>query len=195
MDRLDKQVQFILEIDKLKNILRRSYLIEDQRLETSSEHSWHVAVLASILAEHADEKIDTTKVIKILLFHDIVEIDAGDTFLYDSKGSVDKAEKESRAAERIFGLLPEDQAEEMKNTWDEYEARETPEAKFAYAMDRFMPILHNYHTQGKSWKEHKIRLDQVLSMNKPISEGSEKLWEYAFALINDAVAKGFLSES
>lgn len=192
MDRLEKQIEFIVEIDKLKAIIRRSYLVGCDRLENSAEHCWHVSVLAMILAEHSDLEIDLMKVVKMLLVHDIVEIDAGDTYYFDEKGNADKIDREKKAAERLFGLLPKDQAREFKEAWEEYETRETNEAKFAYALDRFIPILHSYHTNGKSWKKNKIKLEQVMQLNDPIREGSRKLSEYATMLFKKAAEKGYL---
>ncbi len=192
--RLDRQIAFVLEIDKLKSVLRRSYLLNENRHENSAEHSWHLSVMALVLAEHADAEIDQLRVLKMLLVHDIVEIDAGDTFIYDTAGNDTKATREQEAAHRIFGLLPSDQSAELQELWQEFEARETPEAKFAAALDRLMPLLHNYHTEGRSWKEHGITKEQVLRLNRHIANGSETLWEYAEALIDDAAAKGYLTD-
>ena len=192
--RLDRQIAFILEIDKLKSVLRRSYLLNEDRHENSAEHSWHLSVMALVLAEHADAALDTLRVLKMLLVHDIVEIDSGDTYIYDAAGNDTKAEREQAAARRIFGLLPPDQGKELQALWQEFEARETPEAKFAAALDRLMPLLHNYHTEGRSWQEHGITKEQVLTLNRHIADGSEALWEYAEALIDDAAAKGYLTD-
>ena len=192
--RLDRQIAFILEIDKLKSVLRRSYLLNETRHENSAEHSWHLSVMALVLAEHTSAEMDTLRVLKMLLVHDIVEIDSGDTYIYDAAGNDTKAAREQEAAERIFGLLPPDQQRELTQLWQEFEARETPEAKFAAALDRLMPLLHNYHTAGRSWREHNISKAQVLRLNRHIEGGSETLWEYAEALINDAAAKGYLRD-
>ncbi len=190
--RLEQQITFILEVDRLKSILRRSYLLNETRHENSAEHSWHLSVMALVLAEHANAEVDTLRVLKMLLVHDIVEIDSGDTYIYDAAGNVTKAERENAAARRIFGLLPEDQQAELTALWQEFEARETPEAKFAAALDRLMPLLHNSHTQGRSWQEHGITKQHVLTLNRHMDEGSQTLWEYAEALIQDAAAQGFL---
>lgn len=192
-DRLQQQIQFILEIDKLKSVLRRSYLLNPERRENSAEHSWHVAVMAVLLAEYVSEPVDLPRVLKMLLVHDMVEIDAGDTFAYDPAGARDQAERERRAAERLFKLLPPDQAGELRGLWDEFEAHVTLEAKFARAVDHLMPLLHNYYTQGKSWQEHGVSSAQVLSYNADIEDGSAKLWELAQSLITDAVARGYLA--
>ena len=181
MDRLAKQLQFILEIDKLKSVYRRTYLIDGERHENSAEHSWHLALLALVLAEHANEALDIPKVVKMVLIHDIVEIDAGDTYIYDAQG--DKAERERTAADRIFGLLPSDQEREFRGLWNEFESGATPEARFASALDRFVPQLHNYHTRGRSWKEHGITAQRVLARNVEISHGSVTLWEWTQTLI------------
>jgi putative hydrolase of HD superfamily len=193
MDRLARQLQFILEIDKLKSVYRRTYLIDGARHENSAEHSWHLALLALILAEHANEPLDVAKVVKMVLVHDIVEIDAGDTYIYDAQG--DKAERERIAADRVFGLLPEDQEAEFRGLWEEFETGATPEARFAAALDRFIPQLHNYHTQGRSWKEHGITAERVLTRNVEISHGSVTLWEWTQTLIERAVSEGLLPKN
>ena len=192
--RLKQQIDFLLEIDKLKNIFRQSYLLEGKRRENSAEHSWHVAIMAALLAEYADEEIDIGKAAKMLLVHDIVEIDAGDTYCYDEKGAVSKKARENRAAGRIFGVLPEDQEKHFRKAWDEFEARKTPEAKFAAAMDRLMPVLHNFHTEGKSWREHKISRGQVMDRVACVREISGRLWEMIKSLIDQAVEKGYLEK-
>jgi putative hydrolase of HD superfamily len=190
--RIQKQIDFILEIDKLKHILRQSYLLQNRRRENSAEHSWQLALMAMVLAEYSDESIDLLHVIRMALVHDIVEIDAGDTYCYGDQS--DKSVKEQAAAERLYGLLPDDQAKELHALWMEFETRETPEARFAAALDRLMPLLLNYHTQGQSWLGHGVRKDQVLERNSHIAEGSKELWDYAETLIQDAVKKGFLLE-
>lgn len=193
-ERLERQIAFVLEIDKLKSVLRRSYLLNETRRENSAEHSWHLSAMALVLAEHGDAEVDQLRVLKMLLVHDIVEIDSGDTYIYDAAGNDTKAAREQEAAARIFGLLPPDQSAEVQALWQEFEARETPEAKFAAALDRLMPLLHNYHTEGRSWREHNISKAQVLNLNRHIADGSQSLWEYAKALIDDAAAKGYLSK-
>lgn len=192
MDRLEQQIKFALEIDKLKTILRRSFITAGEKLENTAEHCWHVSVLATLLIEYSDRDVDLSHVVKMLLLHDIVEIDAGDTYFFDVKGNADKEDREKKAADRLFGILPKDQEKEFRAVWEEYEKRETNEAKFAYALDRFIPVLHAYYTKGKSWKQHGIRLEQVLTLNDPIKEGSKKLWQYANQLFQDAVTKGYL---
>ena len=188
-ERLRRQLEFILEIDRLKSVLRQSYLIDSDRHENSAEHSWHLAVAAMVLTEHAKERIDVGKVIRLVLVHDLVEIDAGDTFVYDEAANVGKATREQEAANRLFGVLPEDQAQTFMALWREFEDRQTPEAKFAFALDRLLPILHNVFTQGRSWKEHGIRQEQALSKNRPIEDGSPVLWEAVESLIEQTLPK------
>lgn len=191
-ERLDRQLGFIIEIDKLKRVMRQSYLMTADRRENSAEHSWHLAVMAMVLAEHAEEQVDPFRALRMVVLHDIVEIDAGDTYCYDEQAALDKAEREGRAATRIFGLLPEDQACELRDLWDEYELQITPEARFAMALDRLMPLLHNYHTGGKSWREHGITKDQVLAHNACIGASSKRLWRYVRVMLDNAVAEGYL---
>jgi putative hydrolases of HD superfamily len=188
-ERLRRQLEFILEIDRLKSVLRQSYLIDNDRHENSAEHSWHLAVAAMVLAEHAKEPIDVSKVIRLVLVHDLVEIDAGDTFIYDEAGNAGKAAREQKAADRLFGLLPEEQGKTFMVLWREFEDRQTPEAKFAFALDRLMPILHNVFTQGRSWKEHGIRQEQAITKNRPIEDGSPILWQAVESLITQTLAK------
>jgi putative hydrolases of HD superfamily len=194
MDRLDRQIHFLLEIDRLKSVLRRSLVIDSQRRENSAEHSWHLGVMAIMLAEYAPEELDLLRLLKMLLIHDLVEIDAGDTYAYDPTGAQDKVEREAQAAQRIFGLLPEDQSADLHALWQEFEARTTPEARFAHALDRLMPLFHNYHTGGLSWQQHGVRRSQVEERCAPIGEGCETLGEVARQLIEDAVARGYLAE-
>lgn len=191
-DRLAQQLSFILEIDKLKSVLRRTYVLDLSRRENSAEHSWHLAVMALLLSEYANEPVDVGHVIKLLLVHDIVEIDAGDTYIYDTAGRADKAEREQRAADRLFGLLPPEQQAALRALWDEFEAQETPEARFANTIDRLQPLLHNYYTEGAAWRDHGISRSQVYERNEHTGQGSRALWDYAKALIDDAVSKGYL---
>lgn len=194
-DRIKKQIEFIVEIDKIKHVLRKTLLMDGSRHENDAEHSWHLGVMAILLSEYSNEKdLDVLRVIKMVLVHDIVEIDAGDTFCYDEKGALDKREREEKAADRIFGILPDDQAGEIRGLWEEFEECETPEARFANALDRFQPLLHNYITRGRSWKEHGITRDRVINRNKPIQEGSRQLWAYVEKLVEDSVDKGYLPE-
>jgi putative hydrolase of HD superfamily len=192
-ERLADQVRFILEIDRLKCVFRQTVLLDRSRRENDAEHSWHLALMAVVLAEHAREPVDVGRVVRMVLVHDLVEIDAGDTFCYDEEGARDKAEREERAAERVFGLLPADQAGEFRALWDEFEAMETPEAKFAAALDRFQPLLHNAYTRGMAWRKHWVTADQVTARNAHIADGAPALWDLAQRLIRDAVAQGHLA--
>ena len=190
--RFDQQIRFILEIDKLKSIIRQSYLLAGTRQENSAEHSWHVALMAMLLVEYAEQSVDLLRILKMLLIHDIIEIDAGDTYCYDEAGILNQSSRENTAAERLFGLLPEDQKVELRELWGEFEAQSTPEAKFAATIDRLMPLFHNYHTEGRSWREHGIKKHQVSVRNEAMKDGSLPLWEYAMSLIDDAVDKHYL---
>ncbi len=191
-ERFDQQIQFILEIDKLKSVIRQSYLLDGTRRENSAEHSWHIALMGLLLAEYAEQPVDLLRTMKMLLIHDIIEIDAGDTYCYDESGVMNQSSRESAAAERLFGLLPEDQMEEFRELWAEFEERSTAEAKFAATIDRLMPLLHNFHTEGRSWREHGIRVNQVSSRNEVMKEGARPLWEFAMSLIDDAVDRDYL---
>lgn len=193
-DRLQRQLAFIVEIDKAKSILRNSLVIEEGRRENDAEHAWHLAVMARLLAEYARDEIDIDRVIEMLLVHDLVEIDAGDTFIYDTEARERQAAKERAAADRIFGLLPPDQAAALRAAWEEFEARQTPEAKFAFALDRLQPLLLNFHTRGHAWRKHGVRREQVAAVNATIADGAPELWEYARGLIDEAVRRGYLSE-
>lgn len=191
--RLARQWEFIREIDKLKSVYRQTLLRDGSRYENDAEHSWHLAVMAVLLKEHAnDPTLDLSKVIAMVLIHDIVEIDAGDTYCYDDKGNVDKPAREQAAATRLFGLLPEDQQQAFRALWEEFEARESAEAKFAAALDRVQPLMHNYDTGGVIWRKHGVRSDKVRERNRHVEEGSSELWRMAEGMIRDAVDRGFL---
>lgn len=192
---MKQQIEFLVEIDKLKTINRKTKIIHDSRLENDAEHSWHLAVMALILQGHANREIDLFKVIKMLLIHDMVEIDAGDTFAYDIKGQADKLEREAKAAARLFGMLPEEQGKEMMDLWLEFEKKETGEAKFAASLDRLQPLIHNHLNQGDTWRKFNITSEQVLNRNKEIAEGSEKLWAYAESIIHKSVEEGILAKA
>lgn len=193
LDELQSNINFIVEIDKLKSVYRQTLLTDKSRYEGDAEHSWHLAIMACLLKDFAnDPNIDILKVIKMVLIHDIVEIDAGDTYCYDVIGNKDKRVREEKAAKRIFNILPEKQAKEMLDLWEEFEEMQTSEAKFAASLDRLQPMLNNYYTEGISWKNHGIKVSQVIERNKHIKEGSLLLWDFALKLINDAVEKGYL---
>ena len=194
LDRLSRQLDFIVEVDELKHVLRQTLLIRDRRQENDAEHSWHLALMAVLLAEHAASEIDLPRVVKMVLIHDLVEIDAGDTFAYDEEAHADKEDRERAAAERIFNLLESDQAVELRALWDEFEARETGDSRFAAALDRLQPLLLNYHAGGDTWRKHDVRRHQVVARNRHIEDGSPALWAYASDLIDRAVAEGKLDE-
>lgn len=179
MTRLEQQMNFIEEVDKIKNIQRQTYLADGGRKENDAEHSWHLAVMCMLLHEYANEDIDVMKTMSMVLIHDIIEIDAGDTYAYDEAGNLTKRERELCAAERLFRLLPEDQAVYMRSLWDEFEEAATPEARFALAMDKVQPVILNHASGGKAWTEHKVKLSQILNRNKLTPAGSGELWNYA----------------
>jgi len=190
--RVDRQLSFLIEADKLKKVERRSILMDGSRNENSAEHSWHVALAALALAQHAGEQVEVYRVLRMLLVHDIVEIDAGDTFAYDADGRVDQHAREEEAARRLFGLLPEDQAAEMMELWAEFEQRESAESRYANAIDRLLPVFHNYASQGGAWLAHGISRGQVLERVGCIEQGAPALWGAVRDLVDDAVAKGYL---
>jgi len=189
--RLDQQLTFIAEMDKMKAIIRHTPLVDGSRRETDAEHSWHIAVMALLLAEHADEPVDVVKVMKMLLIHDVVEIDAGDTFIYDAKGNEDKAERENQAADRLFGLLPDDQNAELRALWEEFEEHKSPEARFASSIDRFQPIMNNHLSGGGSWKANKVQPETVLTFNESrIGGASKRLWARMKQMIEISIGRG-----
>jgi len=192
LNNLLSQIEFIKEIDKLKYIQRRTKLINSDRNENDAEHSWHLAIMAVVLAEHANEPVDILKVVKMLLIHDLVEIDAGDTFIYDTQKNHTNTDEERLAAQRIFGMLPKEQAEELIDIWEEFEAGNSAEAKFARAMDRLEPLLQNSSNQGGTWKEFDVPYSKVYNKKKVIKEGAATIWEYAENLLNENVTKGIL---
>lgn len=193
-ERLKKQLDFLLEADKSKQVFRQTYLSDGSRKENDAEHSWHLALMCVLLGEYAGEPVDKLRTITMVLIHDIIEIDAGDTYAYDEAGNATKRERELRAAERIFSLLPEDQAAYVRALWEEFEEGETPEAKFAVALDKFQPLLLNDATDGRAWREHGIRVSQVLKRNERTAEGSARLWEYAAGLIEKNAELGNLED-
>jgi putative hydrolases of HD superfamily len=186
-ERLRRQIAFITEVDKLKEVFRQTILTQSRRAENSAEHSWHFALMIIVLAEHSNHQpLDVLRILKMVLIHDLVEIDAGDTFAYDTKNMADQHEREAKAADRIFGLLPPDQTAEFRALWDEFEARSTPES-------RFHPMLLNCLTDGHAWQKHGVTHDRVHARNAHVAEGSTAIWEYAVRMIDDAVAKGHLA--
>lgn len=190
-------MEFIVEVDKLKKITRQNYLADGARKENDAEHSWHLALMALVLCEHvrAEEKPDLLRVIKMALLHDLVEIDAGDTYCYDEKAGAGKRERELAAADRLFAILPPDQAREFRELWEEFEEQRTPEARFAAALDRLQPLTLNYIAGGKSWREHGITYSQVIKRNSSIGESSPALWKFTLEMIREAVRKGYIKEN
>jgi len=194
-DRLSKQIEFLVEIDRLKTVFRNARLIADpDRKENSAEHSWHTAMMALILDEYAEDSIDSSRLIKMMLIHDVIEVDAGDTNIYDGQAAKDKESREKKAAGRIYGILPNDQGQEMLGLWSEFEEGITPESKFARALDRLIPLIHNYYTQGKRWKEDGITYKMALPVYQNIQENCPALWEFTVSMINDCVSKGYFAK-
>ncbi len=192
-DRLERQIAFLMEADKLKTILRRNRVVSDPtRRENDAEHMYHFALLAMVLAEYANAPVNLLRVLQMILIHDVVEIDAGDTFVYDLAAQAGKRGREELAADRIFGLLPPDQCAEFRALWEEFEAEETAEARFAAALDRMQPLLCNYYTQGGAWKEYGVTAPQVFARNGKIARGSTELWAHVRAMLDDALAKGYM---
>lgn len=193
--RFKEQMNFIVRIDQLKNVVRQTALADGSRQENVAEHSWHIATMALLLHEYSNEKdIDLLKVIKMLLIHDLVEIHAGDTFLYDDESRLEKNDKEEEASRRIFGILPDDQACDLKSIWEEFEHEKTPESKFAKALDALQPVVLGYANRGWSWKKHSIKKNQILKHKESIKHGSEVLWEYVQDLADKASNEGILGE-
>ncbi|OIQ26598.1 HD domain-containing protein [uncultured Vibrio sp.] len=194
-DRLVKQLALVIELDQLKSVLRRTRVKSAQgRLENSAEHSWHVALMAILMEEHANEPVDIARVVKMLLLHDIVEIDAGDTFVYDVAATLEQEEKELAAANRLFALLPSDQGNELLAIWSEFESASSADARFAKALDRIIPMMLNFHNDGQSWQEHNVTAEQALTVNSKIALGSEAMWDEAKRMIETATENGWLKK-
>jgi putative hydrolase of HD superfamily len=192
--RVGEQLEFLLEADRLKGVDRQSLLADGSRMENTAEHSWHIALFALVLAEHAREAVDTGRVVAMLVVHDVVEIDAGDTPAYDVAGLATKVDRERAAADRLFGLLPPDQGTALRSLWEEFESCETADARFANAMDRLAPFLLNRATSGRMWQRHGVRAEQVRARNRMVGAAAPALGEVVRALIDDAVARGWLPE-
>ena len=190
MTDFEKQMAFIMELDKIKKITRQTYLSDGSRKENDAEHSWHLALMAVLLKEYANEEVDLAKVIPMVLLHGLVEIDAGDTYAYDQAGLATQRARETKAADRIFGMLPEDQGTKFRNLWEEFEAYETSEAKFAHVLDNCQPLLLNDASGGKSWKEHTVHKSQIYKRNEHTAEGSREIWEYMQQLIDKHIQLG-----
>ena len=193
-ERLEKQINFIREMDKEKFIGRQTYLSDGKRKENDAEHAWHLALMTLLLSEYANEKIDTLKTMTMVLFHDVVEIDAGDTYAYDEEGKKTQAQREQKAAERLYGLLPEDQGAKLKAIWEEFEAKNTPESRFAHAMDNLQPLMLNNSNGGGDWREHGVSAEQVYGRQRKTALGSEKLYEVTDHIIREHIEKGNLKK-
>ena len=193
-ERFRQQIAFIVEIDKMKTELRKNIIIDKSRRENDAEHSWHIAVMAMLLVEYSELKVDLLKVIKILLVHDIVEIYAGDTFFYDEQANQDKAEREQAAADRIFAMLPVDQGQQLRALWEEYEALQTNEALYAGAMDRLQPFLLHYYTQGQVWRQENVTSEKIYKRIGPLDKSMPRLWSVIDAMIQDAIRQGYISK-
>lgn len=191
-ERFTKQIEFLVEMDKMKNIWRMTRVLHEDRAENDAEHAWHLAMLALVLSEYANEPVDLKTVLATVLIHDVVEIDAGDTYAYDTEGYTTKAAREQKAADRLFGMLPEDQGTYLRRLWDEFEAQSTPEARFANSLDRVQPLLLNYCKHGETWVQNGIRHEQVIARNQPTYDGSKVLGDLAMELIRRATEEGLL---
>jgi putative hydrolases of HD superfamily len=192
MNRLEQQLAFSNELDKLKTIFRRSQLMDASRNENSAEHSWHLATMAILLKEYSAEPVNLTRVLKMLLVHDVVEIDAGDTFAYDVVNVATQSEREQRAADRLFGLLPAEQRDELRSLWEEFEHRATPESKYSNALDRLQPLMQNFHSGGLSWKKHGVTRTQVMERMEAVRIGMPQIWPTVLKVIDDACAAGMV---
>ncbi|MBQ9278554.1 MAG: HD domain-containing protein [Lachnospiraceae bacterium] len=193
-ERLKKQLEFLLEIDKSKEVGRQTYLADGSRKENDAEHSWHLAIMAILLSEYANEDIDVLKTVSMVLIHDLVEIDAGDTYAYDAIGNKSKRERELKAADRIFNLLPKDQAIKMRDLWEEFERGDTPESKFASALDKTQPVILTDKQGGKSWLEHGVKKSQISKRTENVKDGSKELGEFVIEAIESNVKKGHLRD-
>lgn len=195
VNRLEQQIRFLVEVDKMKSVYRRTILIDKTRRESDAEHSWHFALMAMLLAEYADpEKVDCARVIRMALVHDLIEIYAGDTFAYDVQGNQDKRQRETEAADKLFALLPEDQAAEIRALWEEFDAMETPDAQYAAAIDRLQPFLNNYLTQGHTWGLGGVKSAQVYERMDPIRVALPEVWPFVDKMIQESIEKGYLEE-
>lgn len=194
-ERFEKQKNFILEIDREKEIQRQTHISRGGRRETDAEHAWHMGIMTWLLSEYANEEIDVLKTVMMVLTHDLVEIYAGDTYAYDSEGKKSEKEREAAAADRIYAMLPEDQGQKLRSLWEEFEAYETPEARFAHTMDNFQPMLLNNSNEGNDWKTHGIARSQVEKRNEKTGTGSKEIWDYMQTLIEQHVRKGTLRDA
>lgn len=193
-ERLLKDIEFIVELDKMKSILRQTSLIGEDRREDDAQHSWHISVMAMILGEYSNEKIDVCKVIKMLLTHDLIEIYAGDTFCYDKVGNESKRERELAAADKIFAILDGDKGKELRALWDEFEEQKTHEALFAASMDRLQPMLNNYHNNGGTWRKFSVAKEDIYKRISPVKQSSDELWKFVEYMLGDAIERGLIEE-
>lgn len=193
-ERLKKDIEFIVELDRMKSILRQTSLIGEDRREDDAQHSWHISVMAMVLSEYANENVDLCKVIKMLLTHDLVELHAGDTFCYDKVGNEDKRERELAAAEKIYGMLDEDKGRELRALWDEFEEMKTPEALFAASMDRLQPMLSNYYNNGGTWKKFDVAQSDIYKRISPVESSSDELWGFVEYMLEDAFDRGLINK-
>lgn len=184
-------MQFIKEIDKLKSVIRRNYLLDGSRFENTAEHSWHAALTAIILRDQSNQPVNIDKVVKMLIFHYVIEVKAGDTCMFYPEAEIGQAEREQDAADELFGMLPSDQGDELRSLWLEFEARETPEAKYAKAIDRFMPMLANFESGGKAWKDEHVSAARLREINVIIKDGCISLWKMTEEMIADAIVKDY----
>lgn len=194
-ERLTKQIDFLIEIDRMKNVLRQTLLADGSRRENDAEHSWHFAIMALILQEYAySPEVDISRVLKMALVHDLIEVYAGDTFCYDDAGNATKEAREKEAADKLFGKLPAEQGAEIRTLWEEFDAMETPDAKYAASIDRLQPLINNYLTQGHTWKKGNVTSDKVYKRMEPIRTGMPQVWEAVEFMITDSIRQGFLKE-
>ena len=193
-ERLTRQLQFIVEIDKMKTIIRHTLLMDGSRRENDAEHSWHIAILAMVLKEYAVKPINVDRVVKMCLVHDLIEVYAGDTYAYDDKGNSTKAQREAAAADKLFSILPDGQGDELRQLWEEFDAHETNDAKYALGMDRIQPILHNYITEGVTWHEGHVTSDKVLKRNEGLKDIAPELWNVVEWIVNTSVERGYLDK-
>ncbi|MCI5924101.1 MAG: HD domain-containing protein [Oscillospiraceae bacterium] len=190
--RFEQQMRFLVEIDQMKNVLRQTLLADGSRRESDAEHSWHLAMYAMLLSEYAPEPVDVSRVIRMVLVHDLIEIYAGDTFCYDKEGNRDKAAREAAAADQLYALLPADQAGEYRALWEEFDRMDTPDSRFAAALDRVQPIINNYLTEGHTWKLGHVTSAQVYERMAPVKNGLPEAWKVVEWIINTSIEKGFL---
>lgn len=193
-ERLKKQKEFLLEVDKMKQIYRQTHIRGGSRQENDAEHSWHLALMAFLLEEHSNEPVDITRVIKMVLIHDLVEVYAGDTYAYDAAANASKRQREEEAADRIFGMLPEDQGKMLRQLWEEFETYETAEARFAHVMDNFQPLILNDDNGGKDWSRHQVKKSQILKRNEKTASGSETIWNHMEEIIQQNIEKGTIMD-